>query len=194
MKTTIFSKTLLATFLAASLSTTAMASSDMSSSNNEKWQNTAMDAWIDGKAEATLLFNGNLDSFDINTDVEQGTVLLTGKVNSEIDRELAEELILGIDGVESVHNELVVMQANNGDESVTSTFTDAKISTVVKSRLLFNSEISGTDIDVNVENQVVTLDGDVSSDAAKQLAMNIAKNTEDVKDVKNMLIVETESE
>ena len=194
MKTTIFSKTLLATFLAASLSTTAMASSDMSSSNNEKWQNTAMDAWIDGKAEATLLFNGNLDSFDINTDVEQGTVLLTGKVNSEIDRERAEELILGIDGVESVLNELVVMQANNGDKSVTSTFTDAKISTVVKSRLLFNSEISGTDIDVNVENQVVTLDGDVSSDAAKQLAMNIAKNTEDVKDVKNMLIVETESE
>eukprot|EP00232_Nephroselmis_pyriformis_P027893 CAMPEP_0182869710 /NCGR_PEP_ID=MMETSP0034_2-20130328/10099_1 /TAXON_ID=156128 /ORGANISM="Nephroselmis pyriformis, Strain CCMP717" /LENGTH=59 /DNA_ID=CAMNT_0025002179 /DNA_START=134 /DNA_END=309 /DNA_ORIENTATION=+ len=53
------------------------------------WEKEAMDAWIDGKAEATLLFNGNLNSFDINTDVKMGTITLTGKVDNEIEKELA---------------------------------------------------------------------------------------------------------
>ncbi|MFC4700444.1 BON domain-containing protein [Glaciecola siphonariae] len=178
------------TLVAASISTSAMAMD-----NKNTWKDDAMDAWIDGKAEATLLFNGNLDSFDINTDVNNSTVTLTGKVETSIDKELAEELVLGIDGVESVDNRLTVMNDNSSDDmSVTSAFTDAKISSVVKSRLLFDSEVSGTAINVDVDNQVVTLKGKVQSEAAKQLAVTIAQNTNDVKSVNDDLMVESESE
>ncbi len=67
-------RTLLSMIVATSLTTAAYAG-DMN--NDNKWEKGAKDAWIDGKAEATLLFNGNLDSFDINTDVKNGNVILT---------------------------------------------------------------------------------------------------------------------
>jgi osmotically-inducible protein OsmY len=170
--------------VAASISTSAMAATDTNS-----WQDGAMDAWIDGKAEATLMFNGNLDSFDINTDVIDGKVTLTGKVDNEINRELAEELILGIDGVRGVDNMLTVVRDDDESESDMTAFTDTKISTVIKSRLLFDSEVSGTSINVDVENRVVTLTGDVKSDAEKQLALTIAKNADDVKSVNDKLMI-----
>ncbi len=58
----------LISMIVATTLTTAAYAGDMDTDN--KWEKGAKDAWIDGKAEATLLFNGNLDSFDINTDVK----------------------------------------------------------------------------------------------------------------------------
>lgn len=54
-------------------------------------------------------------------------------------------------------------------------FTDAKIATVIKSRYLFDTDVDGTDIDVDVENRVVTLEGHVGSEAERDLAVQIAK-------------------
>lgn len=153
----------------------------------QDWQNDAKDAWIDGKAETTLLLNTNLNSFDINTDVTDGNVTLTGKVNSSVDRALAGELVKSVDGVNEVNNELTVMKQHHDkdddSETLAETLTDSKVATVVKTRLLFSTDISGTEIDVDVENGVVTLEGTVSSDAERDLALTIAKNTDDVKKV-----------
>ncbi|WJG11031.1 BON domain-containing protein [Aliiglaciecola sp. LCG003] len=154
------------------------------------WKDTANDAWIDGKAETTLLLNGNLDSFDINTDVKNGKVTLTGKVDSEVDKALAEELIANLDGVKSVDNMLtVVNEDREEDSSAMQTLKDTKIETVVKTKLLFESEVRGRTIEVEVKNGAVTLTGNVDSDAAKDLAGAIAKNTNDVKNVVNKLKV-----
>ena len=162
--------------------TTAMAAND--------WKDGAKDAWIDGKAETTLLLNGNLNSFDINTDVKNGAVTLTGKVESEVDKALAEELIENLDGVTGVDNQLTVMASGKqaGDKD-NSGLKDAKIATVVKTRLLFESEVSGTSIDVDAKHGVVTLKGEVASDAEKDLAVAIAKNTDDVDKVIDKLQV-----
>ena len=151
----------------------------------QDWKDDAKDAWIDGKAETVLLLNTNLNNFDINTDVDQGKVVLTGKVDSDVDKALAEELVEGIDGVKSVDNQLTVVadkhaKANKDDGQV---LTDTKITTVVKTRLLFESEVAGTDIKVTTKKGVVTLEGTLASDAEKDLAVNIAKNTDDVKKV-----------
>ena len=174
--------TTLAMMMALALTTTAVAA------NN--WKDASKDAWIDGKAETTLLLNGNLNSFDINTDVKNGTVTLTGTVESAVDKALAEELIENLDGVSRVDNKLTVMaskqHANNTDNSG---LKDAKIATVVKTRLLFESEVSGTSIDVDAKNGVVTLKGEVASDAEKDLAVAIAKNTDDVDKVIDKLQV-----
>ncbi|QPG06726.1 BON domain-containing protein [Salinimonas marina] len=198
-------RTLLSLMVAGLVSTGAVAA-DMKSEN--KWEKGAKDAWIDGKAEATLLFNGNLNSFDINTDVKNGTVVLTGKVKNSVDKKLAEELVVDIDGVTAVDNQLVVMgkdammatQGNSGDreegmksksKKATSELTDAKIATVIKTRLLMDSDISGFDIDVDVEEGNVTLTGTVKSDAERQLAVEIAQNATDVKNVEDNLEIET---
>ena len=197
-------RTLLSILVATSMTTAAFAG-DMETDN--KWEKGAKDAWIDGKAEATLLFNGNLDSFDINTDVDNGNVVLTGKVDHSVDKKLAEELVSNIDGVMSVDNQLSVIEKKDMDEvssnmsddaeseydEQTGTLTDAKIATVIKTRLLMDSDISGFDIDVDVEAGNVTLTGNVDSDAERQLAVEIAKNASDVKNVEDNLQVITET-
>ena len=126
--------------IVATTLTTAAYAGDMDTDN--KWEKGAKDAWIDGKAEATLLFNGNLDSFDINTDVKDGNVVLTGKVENSVDKKLAEELVANIDGVSSVDNKLTVVNDNDMHKEMsddmedtvdegTSELTDAKIATVI---------------------------------------------------------------
>lgn len=158
--------------------------------NANDWKDGAKDAWIDGKAETTLLLNGNLNSFDINTDVKNGVITLTGKVESDVDKALAQELLENLDGVSRVDNKLsVVAEKGKGDDADSSALKDAKIATVVKTRLLFESEVSGTSIDVDADNGVVTLKGKVDSDAEKDLAVAIAKNTDDVSRVVDRLEV-----
>ncbi|BBO27352.1 Osmotically-inducible protein OsmY, contains BON domain [Marisediminitalea aggregata] len=160
-----------------------------------EWEDKAKDAWIDGKAEASLLFNTHLNSFDINTDVKDGVVILTGKVDSRIDKKLAEELVAGIDGVSEVDNQLSVISMDD-DEDVTAEkpvsqeLKDAKIATVVKSKLLMDSDISGLDIDVDVTKGHVKLKGSVESESARALAIEIAKNTSDVESVDDELTIE----
>ncbi len=208
-------RSILSLLIAGALSTSALAG-DMKSDNS--WEEGAKDAWIDGKAEATLLFNGNLDSFDINTDVENGEVILTGSVDNSVDKKLAEELVANIDGVSSVNNQLTITDERDYGDKLTaaaedaenemddmaesaedetedsmSALTDAKIATVVKTRLLMDSDISGFDIDVDVEEGNVTLTGNVDSDAERQLAVEIAKNASDVNDVEDNLTVVTET-
>ncbi|MBU2977185.1 BON domain-containing protein [Alteromonas sp. C1M14] len=199
-------RSILSLLVAGTLATTAHAGS---MNDDNAWEKGAKDAWIDGKAEATLLFNGNLNSFDINTDVQDGAVILTGKVENSVDKKLAEELVANIDGVSDVDNQLTVVEdmgrmkshdsddmhsdsAMGNDEDDTSELTDAKIATVIKTRLLMDTDISGFDIDVDVENGMVTLSGTVDSDAERDLAVEIAKNADDVKDVEDSLTVERE--
>ncbi|MGS2719028.1 BON domain-containing protein [Paraglaciecola aestuariivivens] len=177
-------RTTLSIFIAAAIST---ASFNASAQNT--WKDTAKDAWIDGKAESTLLFNGNLNSFDINTDVKNGTVILTGKVDTSVDSALAEELVRSLEGVKDVENNLTVVATDKPkqDNQMMQQLKDSKVETVVKTRLLFESEVSGLDIDVEVEKGVVTLKGEVASDSERQLAQAIAENTDDVTKVVNRL-------
>lgn len=183
MKNNIAAKIVLASVLATS-STAALA--------NDKWENKSMDAWLDGKAEATLLLNNNLNSFDINTDVDHKVVTLSGSVDSDVEKSLAGELVSGIDGVKKVDNELTVM--NKGDQNTDSktlaSLTDSKITTIVKTRLLMDTDISGTDINVTTQDKTVTLKGNVESDAEHDLAMTIAQNTDDVNNVVDKLHIE----
>jgi hyperosmotically inducible periplasmic protein len=68
---------------------------------------------------------------------------------------------------------------------------DAQIVTKVKSKLAADDEIKALSIDVDSKDGMVTLTGTVPSDAAKDRAADIVKNTEDVKGVDNQLNVQS---
>ncbi|EWH10860.1 transport-associated protein [Catenovulum agarivorans DS-2] len=158
--------------------------------DSNEWKEQSLDAWIDGKAESVLLFNTHLSAFDINTDVEQGVVTLTGKVDRSVDKALAEELVESLQGVQDVNNHLVVVnKQQQQDSALINSWTDTKVATVVKTKLLLESEVSGSAINVEVEEGVVTLAGEVDSAAEKALAIKIAQNTNDVEDVVSKLAV-----
>ncbi|GAA0817442.1 BON domain-containing protein [Colwellia sp. D2M02] len=182
-------RTLISLAMVSALTITSVQAKDNS------WEKEASDAWIDGKAEATLLFNTNLNSFDINTDVDSGIVYLTGKVDHSVDKKLAKELVQGIDGVKGVKNQITVIEGIDNKELEQqrgmdeSQFVDMKIATVIKTRLLLDTDISGTSIDVDVKGNNVTLSGEVDSEAEKDLVINIANNTDDVNKVTENLHV-----
>lgn len=70
---------------------------------------------------------------------------------------------------------------------------DAWITTKVKADLLATKDVSGTAIDVDTENGVVTLNGKVASTAEADKAVSIAKSIQGVTDVKSNLKVEPPS-
>jgi len=165
--------------------------------NAASFENQAKDAWVTGKLEMAYTLNKHLNPFDIHTDVDSGVVTLTGMVESDVDRELAEEIASGIDGVVEIDNALEVGMSKGQHASAPSEehrnfptwFDDATTTAAVKSKLIGNSGTKGLQIDVDTREDVVTLSGSVDSDEQKQLAGQIARNTGDVKDVHNLLVV-----
>ena len=67
--------------------------------------------------------------------------------------------------------------------------SDAAITTAVKSKFLADSDVSGLKIDVDTTDGIVTLKGTVATPAEKRRAMEIAKETNGVKSVKDQLKV-----
>lgn len=168
-------------------------------SKSSAFEGAVKDGWLTGKIETVYTLNRHLNAFSIDTDVENGMVHLTGMVESDIDRDLAGEIAKGIEGVVEVRNDLKVEEtvqqaaATKADEDGKRSFgtwvDDATTTAVVKSKLVGNSNTKGLQIDVDTWGDVVTLSGEVSSSEVKQLAEEIARNTGDVEDVRNQLVV-----
>lgn len=157
------------------------------------------DAWLDGRIETAFTLNQHLNPFSIDTDVEGGVVTLDGTVESDIDRDLAAEIALNVDGVKDVDNRL-----KTGGESTVTAMTssakraagnfmdkvdDATVTATVKTRLLANDNTKGLSIAVDTRDNVVTLSGAVASDEERELAAALANNVSDVETVNNRLIV-----
>ena len=171
---------------------------------DDRYEGDSHDAWITGKVETVLLLNRHLNSFAIDTDVEGGVVTLTGAVESDIDRDLAGSLAEGVEGVESVENELRVegeaakTAANDrdGDGDDDRDFgqwvDDATTTAAVKSKLVADDATKGLEIDVDTRDDVVTLSGRVQTQQESQMAANLAMETGDVASVRNNLVVDPE--
>lgn len=186
---------LVTTALAASLSIASIGAYADSST----FEGATKDAWITGKVEAAFTLNRHLNPFAINTDVNDGVVHLTGVVEDGIDRDLAEEVAKNIDGVMKVENDLEIDADKTraaaehkaaGKRDFGSWVDDATTTAAVKSRLLANPNTKGLEIDVDTEDDVVTLSGRVGSASESQLAEELAKNSRDVDEVRNLLVVD----
>ena len=203
-----------ATALAAGMSLPALAG-DMKHHEAQSWEGQAYDAWVDGKIEASYTLNRYLNPFEIDTDVQKGVVYLTGDVESQVEKDLAEEIALGIEGVTEVRNELKVRPEMEreiaqrpdfddedamdleieatGDDDFSGHFEDATTTARVKFALLANDSTEGLRINVDTEDGKVFLNGEVDSAEERELAERVAMNTEGVADVENRLKVAGQS-
>lgn len=185
--------------LALTLPVLSACTSGDAATSSDTYEGSVKDAWITGKIETVYELNGHLNAFAIDTDVANGVVHLTGMVESDIDRDLAGQIAKGIDGVVDVRNDLTVEEtarqtaAARSDRDEQRTFggwvDDATTTAAVKAKLVGNSNTKGLQIDVDTRDNLVTLSGEVSTAEVKQLAEEIARNTGDVKDVRNQLVV-----
>lgn len=142
-----------------------------------------MDNRIAASAKDSYVFKTYLRGDDIKIQSRDGAVTLTGVVQEESHKSLAQETVNGLPGVKSVDNRLSV----KGD--LPSKNSDAWLTTKVKSTLLYHRSVSGASTKVDVKNGIVTLRGEAASQAQKDLTAEYAKDIEGVKNVNNELVV-----
>ena len=153
----------------------------------------------EGSIWTAIALNRHLNPFSIDVDVESGVATLSGEVESDVDRDLAEQVAKSIEGVQRVDNQLTVnpdakrKEQTAGTPSMSQSFSNATTTASIKSKLLWNSNTEGLDINVDTRGGVVTLTGTAQSEEAKDLAGMLAKDTEGVHRVDNQIRVDGEA-
>jgi len=148
---------------------------------------TKLDDRIESSAKKSYVFKTYLKDDDIKIQSKNGVVSLTGTVSEESHKSLAQETAAGLPGVKSVDNRLEVKSEHPAEKS------DAWLSAKVKITLLFHRSVSAM-TKVNTKDGIVTLQGDATSQAQKDLTTEYAKDIEGVKDVRNEMTVSKTSE
>lgn len=156
---------------------------------------TAKDAAITAKVKTKLLADPDVSGMKIDVDTRSSAVSLSGTAASEAQMVKAASLAAQVDGVSTVTNRLTVVGSVDGSASgdnartVGTTAKDAAITASVKTKLLADSDVSGTRIDVDTRNKVVTLSGTVASQTQVARAETLARTVDGVTTVSNRLAV-----
>lgn len=149
---------------------------------------SGMDDRIVSAARGSYVFKVYLKDDNIRMRSEDGLVTLEGSVSEESHRSMAQETVADLPGVKSVDNRLEVTGEHPDKNS------DAWLKAKVKSVLLFHRNVSAVKTDVQVEDGIVTLRGEASSEAQKELTTEYVNDIEGVKEVKNRMTVSESGE
>lgn len=109
----------------------------------------------------------------VNVVAYNGKLLLIGQVPNEMAKQTATNVAGGVDGVTQVYNEIRIGRK----ASVTQIAQDSWITSQVKSKLLWNSQVKSSDVKVITENGEVFLMGSLTqsqADAAAEVARHVA--------------------
>lgn len=155
------------------------------------------DVTINAAVKARLVWS-KYSYISTKVETKDGQVTLTGEVDSADAKKHASRLALSTRGVRGVNNKLTLDEkssaksgkgkgaadnvkgaAQNAEQKI----EDAWITTKVKSNFFYSSNVSGSDIDVDTRNGVVSLKGKVANNAERALAIEMAENIRGVKSV-----------
>jgi osmotically-inducible protein OsmY len=142
-----------------------------------------MDDRIESFAAKSYVFKTLLKNDSIKTESKDGVVTLTDTVANANDGSMSKDTVENLPGVKSVDNQLKISGEQPAEHS------DNWISMKVKLALLFHRNVSADDTHVYVRNGVVTLEGQASSLAEKELTTKYAKDVDHVKSVKNDMTI-----
>lgn len=140
----------------------------------------------------TYALSPYLRALNLDVSVSDGKATLTGNADEDVNRELAQQIALGVKGVKEVDNQIIVQSnyvpsKSGSDRTYGEVIDDATITAAVKSKLIWSKYAEGLATDVNTESGKVTLSGTATSKNAKKHAETLAKNTQGVISIKNNL-------
>ena len=140
----------------------------------------ASDAGLKIDISAKLLSNKYRDLFfDVNTNVYENRVMLTGSVETGAQKRRATLLVRGIKGVTKVINELQVV----GDGTLTDTANDLWIETKLKARLVGTEGVSSINYRWRSVNGVVYFIGVAQNRNELDMVVRLARDTSHVNKV-----------
>lgn len=148
------------------------------------------DARITSSIQSKYFMDERIKARHIEVATDGGVVTLNGEVGDETER--AEALLLArtTEGVKRVEDSLTVTAGQ--PSAVTSTAAaptvvasagDETLTARIKSQLSSDTQIKGAPLDVSAKNGVVLLQGTVTTKAAKQRALTLARRTDGVTQV-----------
>lgn len=131
-----------------------------------------------------LTWDDSVNANNVHVDVKDGSVELTGAVESYAGKIAAEKDAYQVAGVKYVENNLDVKYPV--DITIPD---DIEITSNIERMLLWNSNINSSNIQVETSNRIVTLKGSVESYWEKYLAEDIANTAFGVSGIINLLEV-----
>ncbi|CAG8869015.1 hypothetical protein PS627_03333 [Pseudomonas fluorescens] len=153
------------------------------------------DARREGALQTALTLNRVLNALRIEVQVQDQMARLSGEVENQVERDLAERVALATQGIEQVDNQLQVnpelVEQPLELRAYAQRLEDATLGAVIRSRLLWSRITHEAPIEVESREGVVTLRGKVASPEAKELAGVLARSTEGVYLVNNLVSMDT---
>ncbi len=144
---------------------------------------SANDGKIEDAAKGSYNFRTVLND-RVTAKADDGVVTLTGTVQDKDAKALAEDTVGNLPGVVRVDNQISI-------KSDVPEHSDAWIALKIRSELLVKANVSATATKVDVKDGVVTLTGTAINGAQKELTGIYAKEIDNVKSVKNEMVVES---
>jgi len=139
------------------------------------------DLVIRGQVEDMLEHNPNIEASDISVNVRSGVVTLGGTVPTHYDKNEAEALAAVARGVILVENELVIVPTDR--------ISDEQIADQVVMALRRSAQVDADQIEIIVDDGVVTLNGSVPNAGARLAAARAVTRGRGVVEVENNLTV-----
>jgi hyperosmotically inducible periplasmic protein len=137
------------------------------------------------------LDGANLKDVSVSQDREKGVVTLGGHVAADADKAQAESIAKSLAGTQVVANEVAVVPAGASSEAKkVNSDLDAGIEKNVDAALIQNRLKKG--VKHEVKNGVVTLSGEVRSEALRAQVQNVASAVPNVQQVVNELQVKNQ--
>jgi hyperosmotically inducible protein len=158
------------------------------------------DAGISTSVKSQLVDDELVRARNIDVDTRERVVTLTGEVGNAEEEARALEIARNTEGVNSVVDQIAIVPERAATTGIGGTpaepgpgdvlTTDPNITAQVKTKLLADPDISGLRIDVDTRDQVVTLTGNVRTQAEKSHALQLAREVEGVSRVNDKLMIE----
>lgn len=148
-------------------------------------------AWVVKKVKLALMFHRNVNAGATTVVAEDGVVTLRGDVASQAQKDLTAEYAGDVEGVNSVVNELTVVEAPEPTgQTLGEIIDDASITAQVRMALLTHRSTSVLSTSVTTSAGVVTVGGIAQSGAEKDLVTRLVEDIKGVKRVANDMTVE----
>lgn len=148
------------------------------------------DAWITMKVKTVLAFHKNVSATSTEVVTQNGEVTLSGKADSEAQKQLTGEYAKDVEGVTSVKNNLEIAKpAKSSHSSLGETIDDSSITAQIKTTLLFHKSTHTLATKVVTHKGVVTLRGQAQNGAERDLVSKLAEDIKGVKHVNNRMTV-----
>jgi len=145
------------------------------------------DGWMTMKVKAVLAFHKNVSASDTEVNTQNGVVTLTGKADSEAQKQLTGEYAKDVEGVTEVRNNLAVSKM--GHRTLGEKVDDTSITAQIKSTLLFHKSTHTLATKVTTKDGVVSLHGEAKNAAERDLVTKLAEDVHGVKHVNNRMTV-----